>query len=89
MVHSKNVVVYFFDFRGQILRRDLQLRDNIDQGIDPAFQLQEFVQYYHFPFLQDTVPALEVASFIANDVFSLIQHSFDLIQCGLGILHAP
>ena len=79
MVHSKNVVVYFFDFRGQILRRDLQLRDNIDQGIDPAFQLQEFVQHHHLPLLQDTIAALEVASLIANDVFSLIQHPLDLV----------
>ena len=87
MMHDEDLVVNFFDFGGQVLRCDLQLRDDIYQGIDTAFQLEEFIQYNYLFLLQDTIPALEVASFIANDVFSLIQHPLYLIQCGLRILH--
>lgn len=87
MVHGEDLFVYLSDFGSQILRRDLQLRNNIDQRIDTAFQLEKFVQYHHLFLLKYTISALEVASFIANDVFSLIQHSFNLIKCRLCVLH--
>lgn len=87
MMHGEDLVVYFFSFRGQGLRYDPQLWNDIDEGIDTAFQLEEFVQDNHFALFKYTIPALEVTSFIANDVFRLVQHSFDLIQGRLCIPH--
>ena len=76
------------NLRAQVLGRDPQLWDDIDECADATFELKEFVQYYHFSLFEDTIAALEVTALIAYDVFRLVQDTFDLIQRGLCVLHA-
>jgi len=87
MVHLDDLVVYLFGLGGKGLWCDPQLGNDVDKGIDTPLQLEEFVEHYHLFLLKDTVSALEVASLIANDVLRLVQHSLDLIQGRLCILH--
>src|ERR1700754_2143012 len=79
--HKEYVVVYLFYFGAEHIRSDLQLGGNIDKGADTTFQLEEFIQHHHFLLLKNTIATLEVASFVAYDVFRFIQYSLDLIEC--------
>jgi len=72
LMHGYDIVIDPSDFRTQRFRGDLQLWNNIDKRADTAFKLQELIQHDDFSLLQNTIAALEVTSFIADDVFSLI-----------------
>jgi hypothetical protein len=82
-----DIVIDPADFRSEGFRNDLQLRDNVDQGTDAAFEGQKFIQHHYFPLFKDAVAALKITSFIADDVSHFIQYPFDLIQGGLIVLH--
>jgi len=79
MIGFEHLVIDLPGLGGERIRLDPKLGDDIDQGADAAFQLQEFVEDYHLSLLEDTIAALKIASFIAYDVFRLVQDPLDLI----------
>ena len=48
MMSFEDLVIDLSGLGRQGIRLDLKLGNNIDQGADAAFQLQEFVEDYHF-----------------------------------------
>lgn len=89
MMRRKDFVVNPADLGAEHFGKDPQLGNDIDQGADPAFQLEEFVQHHYFFLFEDTVAALKITSFIPHEVFRLIEYPFQLVQGGLCKLHVP
>ena len=87
MIGRQDIVIDAAGLGGEAVGEDPQLRDDVDQRADAAFQLQEFVEHHYFSLFEDTVAALKVTSFIAYDVTGLVQDAFDLIQSSLCELH--
>ena len=75
----EDLVVYLAGLGRQCIRLDPELWDDIDEGADAALQLKEFVEDYHFLLLEDAIPALEIATFIADDIFRFIEDPLYLI----------
>ena len=84
---GEHLLIDLPDLGAEVIGYYLQLRDNIDQGADAAFQLKELIQHNDFSLFEDTIAALEVAAFVAYDVLGLIQAAFYLVECSLCILH--
>ena len=87
MMRGQHLVVDLADLGAERPGKDPELRDDIDQRADAAFHLEEFIQHHHFSLFEDAVTALKITSFIAYDVFRLIEYPFELVQCGLCKLH--
>ena len=60
-----NVHVHTLGFFREDICVDLQLGDQVDQGIDTTLCLQEFIENDYFSEFKDTVAALKSTSFIA------------------------
>jgi hypothetical protein len=76
---GEDFLIYPSDLGGQHFGYDPELGDNIYQRADPAFQGKEFVQDHYLSLFQDTIAALEIAPFIANDVLRIIQDALKLV----------
>ncbi len=63
------------------------MRNQINKGVDTAFELKEFIKHNDLPIFQNTKAALKRAAFVANDVAAFFNHLVYLIQCGLRVFH--
>jgi hypothetical protein len=69
-----NVEVQLFGIVVEQVSFDLQLRDKINEGIDTAFDLQEFIEHDYFLLLENTIATLKRTSFIPQHVASLFRY---------------
>jgi hypothetical protein len=79
MIGLEHVVIDPADLRGEGVRLDPELGDDIDKGADAALQLKEFVEDHHFSLFEDTIAALKIASFVAHDIARFVQDPLYLI----------
>ncbi len=82
-----DLIIQFLAFVRECIELYIELWHQIDEGIDPAFSLEELVQHHHFLFLQNTIAALEGSPFITDHVAALLDNPFYFIQRGLCVFH--
>jgi len=82
------VVKHFFTFRGKLFCIDLQLRQQVDEGIDAAFEREKFIEHYHLSFFQYAKAALKVAALETHDVAGFFNQLFNFVECGLVVFHS-
>jgi hypothetical protein len=54
-----------------------KIGQEVDQGIDPALGLEEFIENNHFPLLQDAITALKCTPLIPKDITQFFDEFFD------------
>jgi len=71
--------VHFLAFVGERVETDLQLRHQVDEGVDPSFRLKKLVEHDHFLSLQNAIAALKIASFITDHVTCFLRYPLNFI----------
>ena len=86
-IFSHDIQEDLFAFRWKGFFLDLQLRDQVDKGIDPPLKLKKFIEHHNLLVFKDTKTALKAAPFIPNNIAGLSNQFLNFIQGRLRVLH--
>jgi hypothetical protein len=86
-IHAHDLIKHLLALERERIKIDIELGHQVDQRIDPALGLEEFIEHHHFLFAQDTIAALECAPFITDHITAFLHDPFYLIQYVLCVFH--